>query len=119
MKDRMAASFSQTVRVQKAFPVSRRTATARQPISDFACQAERSDWTNKAGRYRQDRTRTRGIDTKATRLPPRLVGQHKKTLSSASRTGTREWLQIFTTNYHRHIEAGSELARLYLWGYRA
>src|SRR5580704_8492599 len=77
MKDRMASSFSQTVRVQKAFPVSRRTATARQPISDFACQAERSDWTKKAGRYRQDRTRRRVIDTKATWLPPRLVGQQE------------------------------------------
>ena len=45
----------------------------RQPISDFACQAERSDWTKKAGRYRQDRTRRRVMDTKATWLSPRLV----------------------------------------------
>ncbi|HOD02043.1 MAG TPA: SIR2 family protein, partial [Clostridiales bacterium] len=33
-------------------------------------------------------------------------------MSFASRTGTRERLNIFTTNYDRLIEAGSELAGL-------
>jgi len=35
-------------------------------------------------------------------------------MSFASRTGTRERLNIFTTNYDRLIEAGSELAGLHL-----
>jgi hypothetical protein len=35
-------------------------------------------------------------------------------MSFASRTGTRDRLQIFTTNYDRFIEAGAELAGLYL-----
>lgn len=35
-------------------------------------------------------------------------------MSFASRTGTRDRLQIFTTNYDRVIEAGSELAGLHL-----
>ncbi len=35
-------------------------------------------------------------------------------MSFASRTGTRDRLQIFTTNYDRYIEAGSELAGLRL-----
>lgn len=35
-------------------------------------------------------------------------------MSFASRTGTRDRLNIFTTNYDRLIEAGSELAGLYL-----
>lgn len=35
-------------------------------------------------------------------------------MSFASRTGTRERLQIFTTNYDRYIEAGSEVAGLHL-----
>lgn len=35
-------------------------------------------------------------------------------MSFASRTGTRERLNIFTTNYDRIIEAGSELAGLHL-----
>jgi hypothetical protein len=35
-------------------------------------------------------------------------------MSFASRTGTRERLQIFTTNYDRYIEAGSEIAGLHL-----
>ena len=37
-------------------------------------------------------------------------------MSFASRTGKRDRLQIFTTNYDRYIEAGSELAGLYLGG---
>nr|QNO45975.1 hypothetical protein EBOGGPCF_00020 [Methanosarcinales archaeon ANME-2c ERB4]QNO46073.1 hypothetical protein FAKCHJAF_00010 [Methanosarcinales archaeon ANME-2c ERB4]QNO48852.1 hypothetical protein LEJCPHKL_00021 [Methanosarcinales archaeon ANME-2c ERB4] len=35
-------------------------------------------------------------------------------MSFASRTGTRDRLQIFTTNYDRFIEAGAELAGLHL-----
>ncbi len=35
-------------------------------------------------------------------------------MSFASRVGTRERLEIFTTNYDRLIEAGSELAGLRL-----
>jgi hypothetical protein len=35
-------------------------------------------------------------------------------MSFASRTGTRERLHIFTTNYDRYIEAGAELAGLHL-----
>ena len=35
-------------------------------------------------------------------------------MSFASRTGTRDRLQIFTTNYDRYIEAGAELAGLHL-----
>jgi hypothetical protein len=35
-------------------------------------------------------------------------------MSFASRTGTRDRLQIFTTNYDRYIEAGSEIAGLHL-----
>jgi len=35
-------------------------------------------------------------------------------MSFASRTGTRDRLQIFTTNYDRIIEAGAELAGLHL-----
>jgi len=35
-------------------------------------------------------------------------------MSFASRTGTRERLQIFTTNYDRFIEAGAEVAGLHL-----
>lgn len=35
-------------------------------------------------------------------------------MSFASRTGTRDRLQIFTTNYDRYIEAGSEVAGLHL-----
>lgn len=35
-------------------------------------------------------------------------------MSFASRTGTRDRLQIFTTNYDRFIEAGAEAAGLYL-----
>lgn len=35
-------------------------------------------------------------------------------MSFASRTGTRDRLQIFTTNYDRFIEAGSEVAGLHL-----
>ena len=35
-------------------------------------------------------------------------------ISFASRTGTRDRLQIFTTNYDRFIEAGSEVAGLHL-----
>ena len=35
-------------------------------------------------------------------------------MSFASRTGTRERLQLFTTNYDRFIEAGAELAGLHL-----
>ena len=35
-------------------------------------------------------------------------------MSFASRTGTRERLQIFTTNYDRYIEAGAEIAGLHL-----
>ena len=35
-------------------------------------------------------------------------------MSFASRTGTRDRLQIFTTNYDRYIEAGAEAAGLYL-----
>lgn len=35
-------------------------------------------------------------------------------LSFASRTGTRDRLQIFTTNYDRMIEAGAELAGIHL-----
>lgn len=35
-------------------------------------------------------------------------------MSFASRTGTRDRLQIFTTNYDRYIEAGAEIAGLHL-----
>jgi hypothetical protein len=35
-------------------------------------------------------------------------------MSFASRTGTRDRLQIFTTNYDRYIEAGAEVAGLHL-----
>lgn len=35
-------------------------------------------------------------------------------MSFASRTGTRERLQIFTTNYDRYLEAGAEVAGLHL-----
>ena len=35
-------------------------------------------------------------------------------MSFASRTGTRDRLQIFTTNYDRYLEAGAELAGLHL-----
>jgi hypothetical protein len=35
-------------------------------------------------------------------------------MSFASRTGTRDRLQIFTTNYDRYIEVGSEVAGLHL-----
>lgn len=35
-------------------------------------------------------------------------------ISFASRTGTRDRLQVFTTNYDRYIEAGSEVAGLHL-----
>ena len=35
-------------------------------------------------------------------------------MSFASRSGTRDRLQIFTTNYDRIIEAGAELAGLHL-----
>lgn len=35
-------------------------------------------------------------------------------MSFASRTGTRDRLQIFTTNYDRYIELGSEIAGLHL-----
>lgn len=35
-------------------------------------------------------------------------------MSFASRNGTRERLQIFTTNYDRYIEAGAEIAGLHL-----
>jgi hypothetical protein len=35
-------------------------------------------------------------------------------MSFASRTGTRDRLQVFTTNYDRYIEAGAEVAGLYL-----
>jgi hypothetical protein len=35
-------------------------------------------------------------------------------MSFASRTGTRDRLQVFTTNYDRYIEAGSEVAGLHL-----
>jgi SIR2-like domain len=35
-------------------------------------------------------------------------------MSFASRTGTRDRLQIFTTNYDRYIEAGADLAGLHL-----
>lgn len=35
-------------------------------------------------------------------------------MSFASRTGTRDRLQVFTTNYDRFIEAGAELAGLHL-----
>jgi hypothetical protein len=35
-------------------------------------------------------------------------------MSFASRTGTRDRLQVFTTNYDRYIEAGAELAGLHL-----
>jgi hypothetical protein len=35
-------------------------------------------------------------------------------MSFASRTGTRDRLQVFTTNYDRFIEAGSEVAGLHL-----
>jgi hypothetical protein len=35
-------------------------------------------------------------------------------MSFASRTGTRDRLQIFTTNYDRYLEAGAEIAGLHL-----
>lgn len=35
-------------------------------------------------------------------------------MSFASRTGTRDRLQLFTTNYDRYLEAGSEMAGLHL-----
>ncbi len=35
-------------------------------------------------------------------------------MSFASRTGTRDRLQIFTTNYDRYVEVGSEMAGLHL-----
>jgi SIR2-like domain len=35
-------------------------------------------------------------------------------MSFASRTGTRDRLQVFTTNYDRYLEAGSEVAGLHL-----
>jgi SIR2-like domain len=35
-------------------------------------------------------------------------------ISFASRTGTRDRLQVFTTNYDRYLEAGSEVAGLHL-----
>jgi hypothetical protein len=63
MKDRIAASSDHTVRVQKAKPASRSVDTARLPAAALAWRAARNVWKRKAGRYRQDRTRRRVIDT--------------------------------------------------------
>jgi hypothetical protein len=63
MNARMADSSLHTVRVQKTRPASRRTHTERLPAAALAWRAESSDWTMKAGKYRQDRTRSRVMDT--------------------------------------------------------
>lgn len=64
INERMAASSRHTVRVQKARSASRRTETARLPAASLAWRAARKDWITNPGRYRQDRTRSRVIDTK-------------------------------------------------------
>jgi hypothetical protein len=64
MKIRMAASSRQTVRVRKARSVSRRTETEVLPAASLAWQAERRHWIKNPGMYRQDRTRSRVMDTK-------------------------------------------------------
>ena len=58
------ASLRHTVWIQKARWVSRRTETARFPVAHLACRAERKDWIRNLGTSRQNRTRSRVMDTK-------------------------------------------------------
>ena len=64
IQERIAASSRQTARVQKARSVSRTTGRARLPAAFLAWRAARKDWLRNSGKYRQDRTRSRVIDTK-------------------------------------------------------
>lgn len=64
INERIAASSLHTVRVQKARSASRRTETARLPAASLAWCATRKDWITNPGRYRQDRTRSRVMETK-------------------------------------------------------
>src|SRR6516164_214430 len=63
MKERIAASSFQSVRVQYTRPRSRSRDTARFAGVLLACQAERTAPTRKAGVYLQERTRKRVMDT--------------------------------------------------------
>jgi hypothetical protein len=53
-----------TVRVQKAQLASRRTETERLPVASLAWRAARRDWITNPGKYRQDRTCSRVMETK-------------------------------------------------------
>jgi hypothetical protein len=64
INERMAAWSHHTVRVQKVQSASRRTETARLPGASLAWRAARRDWITNTGKYRQDRTRSRVMDTK-------------------------------------------------------
>jgi hypothetical protein len=72
MKERMALSSLHTVRVQKARLASRRMETARLPAASSAWRATRKEWITNRGRYRQDRTRSRVMDTKGISLWSRV-----------------------------------------------
>jgi hypothetical protein len=76
----MEASESQTVRVQKIFPSSRKTETPRFPGAALACRAERMACTKNAGRKRLDRTRRRVIEMKGT-YSSAAVGQRSRSVS--------------------------------------
>jgi hypothetical protein len=54
------------------------------------------------------------ITAKANELEKALNYLVSFLMSFASRTGTRDRLQVFTTNYDRYIELGSEVAGLHL-----
>ena len=64
MKERIAASSRQTVRVQKVRSRSRNTETERLAVARVAWRAARTDWIRKPGRYRHKRTRSRVTETK-------------------------------------------------------
>jgi hypothetical protein len=63
MKARIARSSFHNVRVQKTKFESFNSATARIPGAFFACRAERNAASKKTGKYRNDRTRKRVIET--------------------------------------------------------
>jgi len=64
MNARIAASSVQIVQVQKVLLASRNTFAARLPGAAFACRDESSAYQSWPGKYRQDRNRSRVIETK-------------------------------------------------------
>ena len=71
MKARIDRSSVHSVRVQNARLASLNTETARFPEAFFASRAERSEPSKNAGRKRNDRTRSRVIDTSGMAVPPK------------------------------------------------